>query len=150
MIIAVLQARLSSSRLPGKVLKPILDQPMLALQIERIKRSQLIDQLVVATSTSPEDEQISKLCQEIEVVSFRGSLDDVLERVYQAAKPYSPTYLVRLTGDCPLCDPELIDQVIQFHVDGNYDYSSNCLIPTYPDGLDVEICRFQCLEIAEK
>lgn len=150
MIIAVLQARLSSSRLPGKVLKPILDQPMLALQIERIKRSQLIDQLVVATSTSPEDEQISKLCQEIEVVSFRGSLDDVLERVYQAAKPYSPTYLVRLTGDCPLCDSELIDQVIQFHVDGNYDYSSNCLIPTYPDGLDVEICRFQCLEIAEK
>jgi spore coat polysaccharide biosynthesis protein SpsF (cytidylyltransferase family) len=150
MIIAVLQARLSSSRLPGKVLKPILDQPMLALQIERIKRSQLIDQLVVATSTSPEDEQISKLCQEIEVVSFRGSLDDVLERVYQAAKPYSPTYLVRLTGDCPLCDPELIDQVIKFHVDGNYDYSSNCLIPTYPDGLDVEICRFQCLEIAEK
>jgi spore coat polysaccharide biosynthesis protein SpsF len=150
MIIAVLQARFSSSRLLGKVLKPILGKPMLELQIERVKKARLIDRLVIATSTSIEDEQISQLCQEIDVVCYRGSLDDVLARVYQAAKPYNPDYLVRLTGDCPLCDPELIDRVIQFHLDGNYDYSSNTLLPTYPDGLDVEICRFECLKSAHR
>jgi spore coat polysaccharide biosynthesis protein SpsF len=146
--IAVLQARLSSSRLPGKVLKLIRDRPMLEYQIERIKRSCSINRLVVATSDLPEDEQISELCQEINVDCFRGSLDDVLDRVYQAAKPYTPKYLVRLTGDCPLCDPELIDRVIEFHIDGDYDYTSNIINPTYPDGLDVEICRFECLEFA--
>jgi spore coat polysaccharide biosynthesis protein SpsF len=150
MIIAILQARLSSSRLPGKVLRPILGKPMLALQIERIQRSRLIDRLIVATSASPEDEQISELCQEINVVCFQGSLDDVLDRVFQAAKPYSPDHLVRLTGDCPLCEPELIDRIIEFHVDGDYDYSSNTIAPTYPDGLDVEICRFECVVSADR
>lgn len=148
-LVSILQARTSSSRFPEKVLKLILNKPMLQHQIERLKRCKLIDHFIVATSILPEDEQISKLCQDIDVQCFCGPLDDVLERVYQAAKPYSPDHLVRLTGDCPLCDPELIDSVIQFHIDGDYDYSSNTITPTFPDGLDVEVCRFECLEIAE-
>jgi spore coat polysaccharide biosynthesis protein SpsF len=120
-IVAVLQARTSSSRFPGKVLKPLFGKPMLQRQLERLKRCRSIHSLVVATSTSGEDEAINVLCQEAGVACFRGSLDDVLARIYQAAEPYSPKHLVRLTGDCPLCDPELIDRVIEFHISGKYD-----------------------------
>jgi spore coat polysaccharide biosynthesis protein SpsF len=146
MILAVLQARSSSTRLPGKVLKPILGRPMLELQIERIRRSTLIDKLVVATSSDPEDAVIAELCQRISVPCFRGSLEDVLDRFYQAARSYAPQYVVRLTGDCPLCDPRVIDDVIRFALSGGYDYASNTLNPTYPDGLDVEVCTFEALE----
>jgi spore coat polysaccharide biosynthesis protein SpsF len=150
MIITILQARFSSSRLPGKVLKPILGQPMLALQIERIKRAKSIDKLIVATSHHNEDSEIAELCENLGVECFRGSLDDVLDRFYQAARMYFPEHIVRLTGDCPLCDPLLIDNIINFHLSGEYDYSCNTFSPTYPDGLDVEICRFSCLEIAHR
>jgi spore coat polysaccharide biosynthesis protein SpsF len=148
MIVAVLQARFSSSRLPGKVLKPILGKPMLALQVERIKRVKLIDKLIIATSDGAEDDKISELCEEINTECFRGSLDDVLDRFYQAVRLSNPEHIVRLTGDCPLCDPILIDTLIDFHLAGNYDYSCNTLRPTYPDGLDIEVCRFSCLATA--
>jgi spore coat polysaccharide biosynthesis protein SpsF len=128
MIIAILQARFSSSRLPGKVLKPILGKPMLELQIERIKRAGLIDRLIVATSNLGDDDPI----------------DD------QAVKLSSPLHIVRLTGDCPLCDPLLIDRLIEFHLGEDYDYSSNTDIPTYPDGLDIEVFKFGCLKIAHE
>jgi spore coat polysaccharide biosynthesis protein SpsF len=150
MIIAILQARFSSSRLPGKVLKTILGKPMLALQIERIRGSKLVDKLMVATSDYDEDNKIAELCEEVELECFRGSLNDVLDRFYQAAMPYSPEHIVRLTGDCPLCDPLLIDQLIKFHLSEDYDYSSNTDIPTYPDGLDVEVFKFCCLKIAHE
>ena len=150
MILAVLQARYSSSRLPGKVLKPILGKPMLQHQIERVKRAKKIDELVVATSSDPSDDAIAKLCEEQGILCFRGSLDDVLDRVYQAAKPYSPDHVVRLTGDCPLSDPEIIDQVIEFHLRQGADYSSNAIRPVHPDGLDVEVCRFSVLTEAWK
>jgi spore coat polysaccharide biosynthesis protein SpsF len=148
--IAVLQARFSSSRLPGKVLKPVLGQPMLSLQIERIQRSRLIDRLIVATSNLEDDDPIAYLCDQLEVECFRGSLDDVLDRFYQAIISVTPDNVVRLTGDCPLCDPIGIDRLIDFHVAGGYDYSSNTIVPTYPDGLDVEIFRFSCLAAAHK
>lgn len=148
MILAILQARASSSRLPGKVLKPLLGKPMLARQIERILRSELIDKLVVATSVEPEDDAIEKLCKEENIECFRGSLNDVLDRFYQAAKPYNPEHVVRLTGDCPLTDWEITDRLIKFHLIGDYDYSSNALEPTYPDGLDAEIMKFSALECA--
>jgi spore coat polysaccharide biosynthesis protein SpsF len=147
-ILAVIQARMSSTRLPGKVLKPLLGKPMLVRQVERVKRSVLIDRLLVATSVAAEDAAIERLCAELGVECCRGSLDDVLDRFYRAAQPCNPTYVVRLTGDCPLTDPDLIDAVIRFCVNGGYDYASNALQPTFPDGLDVAVLRFSCLENA--
>lgn len=148
MIVAVLQARMSSSRLPGKVLRPVLGRALLSLQLERIGRSRRIDRLVVATSDRPEDDPIEGLARHDGVACFRGDLDDVLDRVYRAAAPSRPDYVVRLTGDCPLTDPEVVDRVIEFCTQGGYDFVSNALAPTYPDGLDVEIARFSCLEEA--
>lgn len=150
MILAILQARTSSSRLPGKVLKPILGVPMLLRQIERIRRSRRIENMVLATSTDPSDDSIAKLSDENGVECFRGSLNDVLDRFYQAAKLSMPEHVVRLTGDCPLADPEIIDQVIAFYLSGNFDYASNTVPPSFPDGLDVEIFRYRCLEEAWK
>lgn len=146
MILAVLQARSTSSRLPGKVLKPILGRPMLELQIERVLRAKMIDKLVIATSTETSDDSIADLCAGMGVACYRGSLDDVLDRFYQATRRFQPEYVVRLTGDCPLADPEVIDAVIRYAVKGGYDYASNTLQPTYPDGLDVEVCRYLALE----
>lgn len=148
MILAILQARVSSSRLPGKVLKPILGVPMFLRQIERLQRSELIDQFMVATSLEPSDDPIENACRANGTRVFRGSLEDVLDRFYRAASVYRPLQVVRLTGDCPLADPELIDRLITFHLEGGFDYSSNCLEPTFPDGLDAEIFRLESLEIA--
>lgn len=150
MILAIIQARVSSSRLPQKVLKPILGISMILRQAERIKRSRLIQQLVIATSTSPLDKVIFDLCKVHGLNCFRGSLDDVLDRFYQASQPHHPDHVVRLTGDCPLSDPELIDDIIQFHLAGNHDYTSNALKPTFPDGLDCELIRMSALEKAWK
>ena len=147
-MLAILQARCSSSRLPGKVLKPILGQAMIARHIERLRRSQRISQLLVATSTEPSDDPLAKLCSELKVSCFRGSLDDVLDRFYQAAKAFPSEHLLRLTGDCPLADPNVIDRCIEFHLAGGYDYTSNALQASFPDGLDVEVFRFKCLEDA--
>lgn len=148
MILAILQARYSSTRLEGKVLKPILGKPMLARQIERIKRAKLIDHLVVATSEDEMDNSIELLCQQIKVDYFRGNLNDVLDRFYQVALKFNPQHIVRLTGDCPLCDPILIDEIIAYHLENKNDYTSNTILPTYPDGLDVEIFTFTSLKQA--
>ncbi len=147
-VLAVLQARVSSSRLPGKVLLPILGQPMLARQIERLTRCRRFDRLIVATSEDASDDAIEGLCRQLGVISYRGSLDDVLDRFYRAALPYEPDHVVRLTGDCPLVDPALIDALIDFHLEHGYDYSSNCHVPSLPDGLDAEVMRFAALEAA--
>jgi len=150
MILAILQARVSSTRLPCKVLKPILGAPMILRQIERIKRAEYIDKLILATSTDQSDDELSELCQQHGIECLRGSLNDVLDRFYQVAVRYTPDHIVRLTGDCPLTDPQVIDEVIQTHLSGQYDYTSNTVEPTYPDGLDVEIFRLSCLERAWK
>ncbi|MFM4677239.1 cytidylyltransferase domain-containing protein [Aeromonas media] len=147
MILGILQARASSSRLPGKVLKPLLGEPMLARQIERLKRSTRLDQLVVATSDQREDEAIAALCTQLGVPCFRGPLDDVLQRFHLAAHPFGASQIVRLTGDCPLADPALIDELIALHLTGGYDYSSNCWDPSYPDGLDAEILSAATLDL---
>lgn len=148
MILAILQARVSSSRLPGKVLKPLLGVPMLLRQIERLKKSRKIDRLLVATSTEPSDDPIEKLCEENGIACYRGSLNDVLDRFYQAARGFDPEHVVRLTADCPLTDAKLIDDVIGFYLDGGFDYASNAIQATYPDGLDMEVFSFSCLERA--
>lgn len=146
MILAILQARVSSTRLPGKVLKLLLNKPMLVRQIERIKRSKLIDMLVIATSVDPLDDLIELLCNENNMLCFRGSLSNVLDRFYQAALVYKPDHIIRLTGDCPLIDPIVIDYVVQFYLKGNFDYASNTVKPSFPDGLDVEIFSYQSLK----
>lgn len=152
MITAVLQARVSSSRFPGKVLKPLLGKPMLQRQIERIQFSKKIDQIIVATSTDSNDDGIESLCKDMGVKCFRGSLENVLDRFYQACSALAtkPDHVVRLTGDCPLTDANLIDEVIDLHTTGKYDYTSNTSEPTYPDGLDVELMSYPALEKAWK
>lgn len=147
-VVAVLQARVSSTRLPGKVLLRVCGKAMLAHQIARILRSKLIDQLVVATSEDPSDDALVALCADLNVPVYRGSLNDVLDRMVQAAKPFDPEWMVRLTGDCPLADPALIDQVIAKALGGEYDYVSNNRNPTYPDGLDAECIRYASMQAA--
>jgi len=144
--VAIIQARCSSSRLPGKVLKPILGLPMLQHQIMRTQRALLLDKIIVATSDTPEDNEIELLCNAIGIGCYRGSLLDVLDRFYQGAKRYKATTIVRLTGDCPLIDPQIIDKVIQLHFSKNTDYTSNCNKITLPDGLDVEVFTFEALK----
>ncbi len=151
MVLAILQARSSSKRLPGKVLKPILGKPMLQLQIERIKRSKYIDRIVVATSDSADDVLIHDLCSHLGISCYQGSLDDVLDRFYQCAKMQPGNqHIMRLTGDCPLIDPGFLDILINFYQSGAYDYASNSLQPSLPDGLDAEIFSFSALEQAWK
>ena len=148
MILAVLQARMSSTRLPGKVLADIAGRPMLDREIERILRAQRVDKLIVATSEDSSDDPIVRLCLELGVPAYRGSPGDVLDRYYRAVKPLDPAHVVRVTGDCPLIDPVVIDKAVEVHLLENNDYTSNTLYPTYPDGLDVEVVRFSALETA--
>lgn len=150
MILAVLQARMSSSRFPGKVLKPLLGEPMLFRQIERIRRARGIDGLVVATSSDPSDQPLADACAARGIAAARGNLNDVLDRFLTAARPFAPEAIVRLTGDCPLADPAVIDAVIDRFRAGACDYASNVEPPTYPDGLDVEVVRMSALERAHR
>lgn len=145
-VLAILQARVSSSRLPNKVLAPILGQPMLARQIERLRRAKTLDQLLVATSDHLSDDLLAGLCDELGVANYRGSLNDVLTRFAGACNTLGPAeHIVRLTGDCPLADPEVIDRVVRWHIDSGADYTTNAIQPTWPDGLDVEVMRLPIL-----
>ena len=144
-VLCILQARFSSTRLPGKVLKPILGEPMLARQIERIARAARVDALTVATSDQASDDGIAALCERLGVDCYRGSLDDVLDRFYQAARHSGPSHVMRLTGDCPLTDPAILDALVELHLTGDFDYSSNVEERTYPDGLDAEVFRYDLL-----
>jgi len=147
-IIAIVQARMSSRRLPGKVLAPIVAKPMLALQMERLRRVTGFSELVVATSDRKDDDDIVALCRDIGCQYFRGSLDDVLDRFFQVANQYDADHVVRLAADCPLADPQVIDHAIRYHLDGGYDFTSNTLKRSWPQGLDVEVVLFRCLEEA--
>jgi spore coat polysaccharide biosynthesis protein SpsF len=151
-VVAIIQARMSSTRLPGKVLLDLGGRQVLERMIERVKQSKLVNQTIVATTTDPSDEPIVELCNRIGTPVFRGSLPDVLDRYYQCAKQYHADIVVRLTGDCPLIDPELIDEVIYGMFDPPEDFSCNRLPPpfgrTFPIGLDVEACTFAALENA--
>lgn len=148
-IVAIVQARMGSTRLPGKVLKEVLSRPLLSFQIERMKKSKLINELVIAT-TPLGNEKIMELCEKESVPYFVGSESDVLDRYYQAAKKHEADIVVRMTSDCPIIDPEIIDQVIQMYVDGNYDYVSNTQDRTFPRGMDVEVFSMDALEKTHK
>lgn len=148
MILGILQARTSSARLPRKVMLPMAGAPMLQRQVERLQRAELMDCLVLATSDRPEDDCVAEVAASAGIHGFRGSLDDVLDRFYRAAEPHRPDHVVRVTGDCPLADWEVLDGCIRFMLDGDFDYASNALNPTWPDGLDVEVMTFPALKQA--
>lgn len=151
-IVTIIQARISSTRLPGKVMLPVLGKPLLIRMIERVKQSKLIGELVIATSSNSEDDQIELLCMENNLNCFRGHLTDLLDRHYQAGKIYNADAVVKIPSDCPLIDPHVIDAVIKYYIDNSdkYDYVSNLHPATYPDGNDVEVISFSALERAWK
>ncbi|MBN2147141.1 MAG: glycosyltransferase family protein [Anaerolineales bacterium] len=153
--IAIVQARMSSSRLPGKVLLDIAGQPMLSHVVERTRRAQLVQQTIVATTTDPSDDPIEDLCEAREYPYYRGSLHDVLERYYKAARQFGAQTIVRITADCPLIDPGVIDEtLLAFANMPECDFAANRLPPpwrrSYPIGLDTEVCSFSALERAWK
>lgn len=137
--IGVLQARTSSSRLPGKVLAPLVGEPMILRQLERIQRAKSLDLVIVATSEDSSDDALATIIVEAGYDLVRGSLDDVLARFLRVIDEYQPENVVRLTADCPLMSPSVIDLVVQAFHDSGADYLSNTMVPTYPDGLDVEV-----------
>ncbi|MGA2965007.1 MAG: aminotransferase class III-fold pyridoxal phosphate-dependent enzyme, partial [Terriglobales bacterium] len=147
-VVAIIQARMGSSRLPGKSIAEIEGMPMLWHVIQRVKRASLVDRVVVATTTAPADDAIEKMCGENGVPCYRGSENDVLDRYYHAARAENAAQVVRITADCPLIDPEAIDRVVRRFQCGDLDYASNAMVRTYPDGLDTEIFSFSALERA--
>jgi glutamate-1-semialdehyde 2,1-aminomutase/spore coat polysaccharide biosynthesis protein SpsF len=148
MTLAIIQARMGSSRLPGKSLAEIDGHPMLWHVIHRTRDASLIERVVVATSDDPSDDPIVDFCKREDIPFFRGSEHDVLDRFYQAARTYSAETLVRITADCPLIDPDVIDAVIRKYQAGDFDYVSNAMYYTYPDGLDTEVFSFAALQRA--
>ena len=175
-VVAIIQARMSASRLPGKVLLDIDGEPMLTRVVERTRRSQWVDQVIVATSIDPSDDPIETLCKQRQYPCFRGNLHDVLDRYYQAAMRYAADIVVRITADCPIIDPLVIDQTLMAFYDlgpsmvsrhdkvskrstlpgqtitPGWDFTANRLPPpwerTFPIGLDTEVCTFSALENA--
>jgi spore coat polysaccharide biosynthesis protein SpsF len=144
----VVQARTSSTRLPGKVLLPILGKTLLYRMIERLQIVQHPVRIVIATSTLPEDDAIAAEAASMNVACFRGSLNNLLDRHYQAALQYEADVVLKIPSDCPLIDPRIVDRLLDFYFqhEGEFDYVSNLHPPTYPDGNDVEIMTMDCLK----
>ncbi|MCG6157323.1 cytidylyltransferase domain-containing protein [Rubinisphaera margarita] len=151
--VAIIQARMTSTRLPGKVLKPLLGEPMLCWVVERLKRARTLDRIVIATTTDPEDDAIVAQCQLHNYPCYRGSRDDVLDRYYHAATDFQAETIVRITSDCPLIDPDLVDEVVELYHSARpeCDYASNAIpVRTFPRGLDCEVFSYDALGIARK
>jgi spore coat polysaccharide biosynthesis protein SpsF len=150
-VLAILQARMSSSRLPGKVMRPILGQPMLGRQIERLRRARGLTGLTVATSRQPEDDVIAAYCDEIGAGCYRGPLDDVLGRFIGALDAAGdPKTFLRLTADCPLADWTLVDRAIDEHAATGADLTFTSKNWTFPKGLDVEVCESAVLRQVDR
>jgi spore coat polysaccharide biosynthesis protein SpsF (cytidylyltransferase family) len=147
-IVAIVQARMGSTRLPGKVMKKVCGKPLIEILLYRLSLSKKIDRVILATSENKENDILSDTVEKLGFDVFRGSEDDVLDRYYQAAKLYSPKTVLRITGDCPLIDAAVIDAVIEKYQQNDVDYASNTLPPTFPDGLDLSVFSFRSLQIA--
>jgi spore coat polysaccharide biosynthesis protein SpsF len=141
----IIQARMGSTRLPGKVLRPTAGRPMLSYQIERLHQVKAPHSLIIATSDQSADDTIEAFCQQEKVICFRGEEDNVLDRYYQACQTYPADIIVRLTADCPLIDPAVIDEAISLYKKQPADYISNTLERTYPRGMDVELFTYKAL-----
>ena len=148
--LAFIQARMSSNRFPGKVLEPLDGMPMILFMARRAARAKLIDGVAVLTSSDPSDDLLADCIAEAGLTLFRGDLQDVLKRFVDAAHRLDAQEIVRLTGDCPLVDPGIVDAVIQARRAVGADYASNVDPPSYPDGLDVECCTLEALERADR
>jgi len=147
-IVAIIQARTGSTRLPGKVLKDIEGETCLARVINRLRRASLVNELLVATTDLPADDVITAECRRCAVPVSRGDEQDVLDRYFRAAQLSKADIVVRITSDCPLIDPQVTDKTIRAFLDEKPDYASNALQRTYPRGLDTEVISLSALERA--
>jgi len=147
-ILLITQARLGSSRLPGKVLKKIGEKSLIQIHLERLKKCKNVSEIIVATTIKEEDNIIFDKAIEYGVSCTRGSELEVLDLYYQAARVKNADWIVRVTSDCPLIDPDLVDKVISFVIENDKDYGANILIENYPDGQDIEVFKFSTLETA--
>jgi len=145
-IVATIEARMTSSRLPGKVLMKVLGKPILYYLVERLKQVSLLDDIVLATTTNSDDDSLVKFANNEGIQSYRGSEDDVMGRVIGAAESVDADLIVEITGDCPIIDPSIVEQTIQTYINNNSDYVSNAHIRSYPDGMDVQVFSLNVLK----
>lgn len=138
-VVATIEARMSSSRLPGKILLPLAGKPLLERLVERAKKARWVDEVIVATTVSPADDAVEAWAKKAGVSLYRGSEEDVLIRVLEAAKTFNGEVIVELTGDCPLIDPSMIDELVEYYQSHDCDYVSNILVRTYPRGWDTQV-----------
>lgn len=150
MTTAIIQARMGSTRLPNKTLMEIEGKPLLWHLVERVKKTRTIDEIVIATTDNPKDKAIVDFAKDYGIRAFRGSEHDVLDRFYRVAKKIKSDTIVRVTPDCPMISPGIIDKVVSEYLKGGYSYVTNTLLLTYPDGYDVEVFSFKALEKAWK
>jgi spore coat polysaccharide biosynthesis protein SpsF len=151
MKLGIIQARMGSTRLPGKIMADIAGKPLIRHVIERSQAAKTMDRLVVATTQGAEDDALEAYLKELGIGCFRGSVDDVLDRFYRCAESYKPSIIIRVTADDPLKDPEIIDRCVGHLLnDASLDYCSNTQRPTFPEGLDIEAFRFSALATAAK
>lgn len=146
--VAIIQARMGSIRLQGKILKKLCGKEVLLHIVERVKESRYIDKIIVATTESLNDDEVYKFCLKNNIDCFRGSESNVLERFYKCAEKYSADVIVRITADDPLKDSHIIDKGLNIFLENRYDYVSNTIKPTYPEGIDIEIFSFEALKKA--
>lgn len=147
-ILIITQARIGSSRFPSKILKKINEDSLLEIHLSRLIKSKRANGVIVATTFEKDTDKIELITKKLGINFFQGDTEDVLDRYYKAAIKYSADYIVRVTSDCPLIDPNLLDKVIDFTLKENLDYGSNVLIHNYPDGQDIEVFKFDALKFA--
>lgn len=147
-VVAIIQARMGSTRLPGKMMMQILGKPIIAHVFDRVKQAKNLSAVWLATTTDPADDVLADWAKKNNVPVYRGSVNDVCDRYYQTAKLSEAEVVVRVTGDCPLADPAVIDQVVGKYLKGGFEYVCNTQPPTFPDGLDTEVFAFTTLEKA--
>lgn len=145
-IAAIVQARMGSTRLPGKVLEDVAGKPMLWHLVNRLKRARSLNSIIIATTNNAIDKPILKFARDFGIECYAGNETDVLDRYYQAATEFNVDIICRITADCPLVDPQVLDKTIQCFLKADCDYASNASKPTYPDGLDVEVFSFSTLK----
>ena len=148
--VIIVQARMTSTRLPGKILLEVMDKPLLEYQVERLRRVKMADEIIIATTVNETDMPVVDFCKRLRMPYFRGSENDVLSRYYYAAKQYQADIVVRITSDCPVIDPVIVQEIITFFIANrnHYDYVSNGLEESYPRGMDTEVFYIRTLEEA--
>lgn len=149
-VLLITQARIGSTRLPGKVLLPVGEETLLSVHLKRLSQCTTVNKIVVATTFEDSVDRLIDICKESEVDYHQGSLEDVLDRFYQAAIQYQPDLVVRVTSDCPLLDSRVVDQVVREALKRNVDYCANIITEDFPDGQDVEVFKFSVLQRAWK